>query len=49
MFEESAHGPFKDEPDRFFPMPREFMAKLPPVDETAAAAWKQHAARLPND
>jgi len=49
LFEASGHGPFKDEPDRFFPMLEGFMAKLPPVDEAAAAAWKEHAARLLSD
>ena len=48
MFEESAHGPFMDEPDRFFPMLEGFMAGLPAVDEKATATWKEYAVRLLN-
>jgi proline iminopeptidase len=40
LFEASAHGPFEEEPDKFFAILREFMGSLQERPE-AVARWKQ--------
>jgi proline iminopeptidase len=40
MFERSAHGPFMDEPEKFFQELQEFVTKLPPVAPEELAKWK---------
>ena len=44
MFDRSGHGPFMDEPDKFFSVLREFMRSLPGKDAAKIAAWKKSVA-----
>ena len=41
MFERSGHGPFMDEPDRFFSILRNFVQALPGTKTVEIAAWKK--------
>ena len=44
-FERSGHSPFKDEPERFLEVLRQFVRGLGPVPAERLAAWKAHLAR----
>lgn len=44
LFEESAHSPFRDEPDRFFAALQEFVDHLPEVPTESLEPWKTHLA-----
>jgi proline iminopeptidase len=45
MFAESAHSPFKDEPERFFGLLRDFTRNLPEVSATDLKSWKDRLAQ----
>ena len=42
VFEESGHSPFKDEPERFFTVLREFVEHIPGVSEAGISRWKDY-------
>jgi len=44
MFERSGHGPFMDEPDKFFSVLQEFMKALPETSTAGVAKWKKNVA-----
>ncbi len=41
VFEESGHAPFADEPERFFKELKQFVKKLPDIEEEKIVYWKQ--------
>ena len=49
LFEASAHSPFEDEPQRFFPVLKEFLAALPHVPGEKIDSWKSHLAKWRED
>jgi proline iminopeptidase len=46
MFERSAHGPFIDEPERFFSVLAQFIKALPAEDTAGIAKWRKSVADL---
>lgn len=44
MFEASGHGPFNEEPERFFEVLRDFVESVEPVSPDELAVWKEHIA-----
>jgi hypothetical protein len=46
MFERSAHGPFIDEPKKFFSVLEQFMKALPAEDTAGIAKWRKSVADL---
>ena len=40
IFEESGHSPFRDEPEKFFNVLREFVEHIPEVSEADISRWK---------
>lgn len=44
MFEHSGHGPFEDEPGKFFREMREFVKNLPEVPNSDISRWKEYLA-----
>jgi len=44
VFEESAHSPFEDEPDRFFDTLEEFIGNLPQISAEKLESWKDDLA-----
>jgi proline iminopeptidase len=42
IFEKSGHSPFKDEPERFFKVLREFVEQLSKTDDADIARWKDY-------
>jgi len=45
MFEQSAHSPFDDEPEKFFTLLREFIWDLPEVSAADVEGWKNRLAQ----
>ena len=45
MFEKSGHNPFEDEPDKFFPLLKEFIENLPEIPVSQVNNWKNYIQR----
>jgi len=49
MFEASAHSPFEDEPEAFFPVLKDFVTTLSPVPAEKIDSWKNALAKWRED
>jgi proline iminopeptidase len=48
-FEQSAHSPFADEPERFFRELKTYVKNLPPVTDTAITQWREYLSQWQKD